>query len=88
MDFEEVKQSQSFKMTELRAPSAYGVYQILTRFVLCDFQLVLSTGTGVNGFTLDPSLGEFILTHPDIKVSSVLHYFFVEKLSMVMGPYV
>lgn len=31
-------------------------------------QLVLSTGSGVNGFTLDPSLGEFILTHPDIKV--------------------
>ncbi|KAK8681872.1 hypothetical protein V6N13_054271 [Hibiscus sabdariffa] len=30
--------------------------------------LVLSTGTGVNGFTLDPSLGEFILTHPDIKI--------------------
>ncbi|KAK7343734.1 hypothetical protein VNO77_12726 [Canavalia gladiata] len=30
--------------------------------------LVLSTGTGVDGFTLDPSLGEFILTHPDIKI--------------------
>lgn len=30
--------------------------------------LVLSTGTGVNGFTLDPSLGEFILTHPNIKI--------------------
>nr|CAB3465114.1 unnamed protein product [Digitaria exilis] len=30
--------------------------------------LVLSTGNGVNGFTLDPSLGEFILTHPNIKV--------------------
>ncbi|GMH31646.1 hypothetical protein Nepgr_033490 [Nepenthes gracilis] len=30
--------------------------------------LVLSTGTGVNGFTLDPSLGEFILTHRDIKI--------------------
>ncbi|KAF8717045.1 hypothetical protein HU200_026156 [Digitaria exilis] len=29
--------------------------------------LVLSTGSGVYGFTLDPSLGEFILTHPDIK---------------------
>lgn len=26
--------------------------------------LVLTTGNGVNGFTLDPSLGEFILTHP------------------------
>ncbi|KAJ7531811.1 hypothetical protein O6H91_14G059700 [Diphasiastrum complanatum] len=30
--------------------------------------LVLSTGTGANGFTLDPSLGEFILTHPNIKI--------------------
>ncbi|KAG5525245.1 hypothetical protein RHGRI_031800 [Rhododendron griersonianum] len=30
--------------------------------------LVISTGGGVNGFTLDPSLGEFILTHPDIKI--------------------
>nr|ACU23968.1 unknown [Glycine max] len=30
--------------------------------------LVLSTGSGVNGFTLDPSLGEFILTHPDINI--------------------
>jgi fructose-1,6-bisphosphatase I len=29
---------------------------------------VLSTGNGVNGFTLDPSLGEFILTHPNIKI--------------------
>uniref|UniRef100_M8C7F8 fructose-bisphosphatase n=1 Tax=Aegilops tauschii TaxID=37682 RepID=M8C7F8_AEGTA len=30
--------------------------------------LVLSTGNGVNGFTLDPSRGEFILTHPNIKI--------------------
>lgn len=34
------------------------------------FQLVLSTGQGVNGFTLDESLGEFILTHPDIRIPS------------------
>lgn len=32
--------------------------------------LVISTGNGVNGFTLDPSLGEFVLTHPDIKIPS------------------
>jgi fructose-1,6-bisphosphatase I len=32
--------------------------------------LVISTGEGVNGFTLDPSLGEFLLTHPDIKIPS------------------
>jgi len=30
--------------------------------------LVLSVGTGVFGFTLDPSLGEFLLTHPNIRV--------------------
>ncbi|KAL1406124.1 Fructose-1,6-bisphosphatase [Vanrija albida] len=30
--------------------------------------LVLTTGNGVDGFTLDESLGEFILTHPDIRI--------------------
>jgi fructose-1,6-bisphosphatase I len=29
--------------------------------------LVYSTGNGVNGFTLDPSVGLFILSHPDMK---------------------
>jgi len=32
--------------------------------------LVLSTGNGVNGYTLDASLGEFILTHPNIQIPS------------------
>ena len=30
--------------------------------------LVYSTGKGVNGFTLDPSIGEFCLSHPNIKI--------------------
>ena len=30
--------------------------------------LVYTTGHGVNGFTLDPSVGEFLLTHPDIRI--------------------
>lgn len=30
--------------------------------------VVITTGHGVNGFTLDPSIGEFVLTHPDIKM--------------------
>jgi len=29
--------------------------------------IVLTIGYGVNGFTLDPSTGEFVLTHPNIK---------------------
>ena len=31
--------------------------------------LVFSTGNGVNAFTLDPSIGEFCLSHADIKTS-------------------
>lgn len=30
--------------------------------------LVYSTGRGVAGFTLDPSIGEFLLSHPDIRI--------------------
>ncbi len=30
--------------------------------------LVYSTGNSVNGFTLDPSVGLFLLSHPDIKI--------------------
>jgi len=30
--------------------------------------LVYSTGHGVNGFTLDPSIGEFCLSHPDMNI--------------------
>jgi len=30
--------------------------------------LVMSTGNGVHGFTLDPSVGEFLQSHPDIRI--------------------
>jgi len=29
---------------------------------------VYTTGRGVNGFTLDPSVGEFLLSHPYMKI--------------------
>ncbi|SAM82049.1 probable FBP1 - fructose-1,6-bisphosphatase [Ustilago sp. UG-2017a] len=32
--------------------------------------LVLTTGNGVNGYTLDNQIGEFILTHPNIRLPS------------------
>jgi fructose-1,6-bisphosphatase I/sedoheptulose-1,7-bisphosphatase len=32
--------------------------------------LVLTTGRGVNGFTLDREIGEFMLTHPDITIDA------------------
>jgi fructose-1,6-bisphosphatase I len=30
--------------------------------------LVYTTGQGVHGFTLDPSIGEFLLSHPNIRI--------------------
>ncbi len=30
--------------------------------------LVYTTGDGVHGFTLDPTIGEFVLSHPDIRL--------------------
>jgi fructose-1,6-bisphosphatase I len=36
--------------------------------------LVYSTGNGVNGFTLDPSIGEFLLSHPNIRLPQPKYY--------------
>jgi len=30
--------------------------------------MVYTTGSGVHGFTMDPSVGEFLLSHPDIRI--------------------
>jgi fructose-1,6-bisphosphatase I len=30
--------------------------------------LVYTTGNGVHGFTLEPSIGEFLLSHPDMRI--------------------
>lgn len=43
--------------------SGYAIYGPAT-------MLVLTVGRGVHGFTLDPAVGEFFLTHPDIRIPS------------------
>ena len=45
----------------LQVAAGYALYGPVT-------MLVLTVGNGVVGFTLDPNLGEFKLTHPDITV--------------------
>jgi fructose-1,6-bisphosphatase I len=37
--------------------------------------MVYSVGYGVNGFTLDPSLGEFLLSHPNIQLPAKPKYY-------------
>lgn len=46
-----------------------GVDQIAAGYVIygSSTMLVYSSGNGVNGFTLDTSIGEFCLSHPNIK---------------------
>ena len=46
-----------------------GIKQIAAGYVIYGSStiLVYATRRGVNGFTLDPSIGEFTLSHPDIK---------------------
>ena len=47
-----------------------GVEQIAAGYCLYGpaSMLVLTTGHGVNGFTLDTRIGEFILTHPNMQI--------------------
>jgi len=46
-----------------------GTEQVAAGYVIygSSCMLVYTTGKGVNGFTLDPSIGEFCLSHPNMK---------------------
>lgn len=46
-----------------------GTKQVAAGYIIygSSTMLVYSTGNGVNGFTLDPSIGEFCLSHPEIR---------------------
>jgi fructose-1,6-bisphosphatase I len=47
-----------------------GVCQVAAGYIIygSSTMLVFTTGKGVNGFTLDPSIGEFCLSHPGMKI--------------------
>lgn len=47
-----------------------GTQQVAAGYVLygSSTMLVYTTGHGVNGFTLDPSIGEFCLSHPNMRM--------------------
>ena len=54
-----------------------GAQQVAAGYVLYGSStiLVYSTGNGVNGFTLDPSIGEFFLSHHDIQMPENGRYY-------------
>ncbi|MCR8561186.1 class 1 fructose-bisphosphatase [Mucilaginibacter sp. BJC16-A38] len=47
-----------------------GTEQVAAGYVIygSSTMLVYTTGKGVNGFTLDPSIGEFCLSHPEMQI--------------------
>lgn len=47
-----------------------GTEQVAAGYIIygSSTMLVYTTGHGVNGFTLDPSIGEFCLSHPNLKI--------------------
>ncbi len=52
--------------------AGYFIYGSSTLFVY-------SSGMGVHGFTLDPSVGEFLLTHPNIRIPDSPKYYSVNQ---------
>ncbi|HVZ58412.1 MAG TPA: class 1 fructose-bisphosphatase [Patescibacteria group bacterium] len=49
-----------------------GFEQVAAGYILygTSVMFVLTTGNGVNGFTLDPEIGSYLLSHPDISMPS------------------
>src|SRR5690554_4143034 len=58
-----------------------GTEQIAAGYVLfgSSTMLVYTTGKGVNGFTLDPSIGEFCLSHPQMKIGQDPHMYSINE---------
>jgi len=48
--------------------------------------LVYTTGNGVNGFTLDPTIGEFCLSHPNMKTPSKGRTYSVNEGNYIKFP--
>ena len=58
-----------------------GTEQVAAGYVIygSSTMLVYTTGTGVHGFTLDPLLGEFLLSHTDIRIPETGRYLSVNE---------
>jgi fructose-1,6-bisphosphatase I len=58
-----------------------GRAQIAAGYILygSSTMLVYTTGSGVHGFTLDPTIGEFLLSHPEIRTPEVGSYYSVNE---------
>lgn len=58
-----------------------GAVQVAAGYIIygSSTMLVYTTGEGVHGFTLDPSVGEFFLSHPDIRIPERSTYYSINE---------
>ena len=58
-----------------------GVNQVAAGYMMygSSTMLVYTTGQGVHGFTLDPTIGEFVLSHASIEIPRVGKYYSVNE---------
>ena len=65
-----------------------GTEQVAAGYVIygSSTMLVYTTGKGVNGFTLDPSIGEFCLSHPDLKIPAAGKIYSINEGNYVHFP--
>lgn len=65
-----------------------GINQVAAGYIIygSSTMLVYTTGKGVNGFTLDPSIGEFCLSHPNMIVPKTGNIYSVNEGNYVHFP--
>ena len=65
-----------------------GTEQVAAGYIIygSSCMLVYTTGKGVNGFTLDPSIGEFCLSHPNMKTPETGHVYSVNEGNYLHFP--
>ena len=66
----------------------YGSDQVAAGYIVygSSTMLVYTTGNGVNGFTLDPSIGEFCLSHPNMRIPKGGNIYSVNQGNFVHFP--
>ncbi len=65
-----------------------GTEQVAAGYVIygSSCMMVYTTGKGVNGFTLDPSIGEFCLSHPNLKTPKAAKTYSLNEGNYVHFP--
>ncbi len=65
-----------------------GVNMVAAGYIIygSSTMLVYSTGKGVNGFTLDPSVGIFCLSHPDMRFPETANMYSINEGNYIYFP--